>query len=361
LFGLEKTVEFELKSIGAKIDSVENGRVFFFADELQIAKANICSRAAERILIVLKQFEAADFDALFDGVYSVCWGDYIERTDAFPVKGYSINSKLASVPAMQSVIKKAVAERMKKDHRSPYLTEKGGVTKQVRFSVVKDLCLLMLDTSGDGLHKRGYRPEVYGAPIRETLAAGIADFARIGPDSVAADPFCGSGTLLIEAAMKALNMAPGAKRGFAGETYSFIGPKVFADARAEAEGKARTDAAFFAVGSDIDEMAVEAARGNAARAGVGNTVAFKTADARAFETKGNEIILANPPYGEKLMTPAQAEKLLKDFFLNLSSREYKGLYIISSHPDVEALAQKRAKRRRKLYNGMIACQLYMYY
>ncbi|MCL2539067.1 MAG: class I SAM-dependent RNA methyltransferase [Oscillospiraceae bacterium] len=361
LFGLEKIVEFELKKTGARITAVENGRVFFSADEMQLAKANIWSRTAERILIVLKQFESADFDSLFEGVHSVHWGQYIERTDAFPVKGYSLGSKLSSVPAMQSVIKKAVAERLKKDHNSPFLTEKSGVTKQIRFSVVKDVCTLMLDTSGDGLHKRGYRPVVYGAPIRETLAAGIADFARIGPDSVVADPFCGSGTLLIEAAMRARNIAPGLNRSFAGEDYSFIGRRAYDEAKEEARASIQGDAAFFAVGSDVDASAIEAASKNAKTAGLGDIISFKTGDARVFKTEAGVTILANPPYGERLMSLSESEKLIEDFFDNLRGQNYKGLYIISSNHGFEALAKQRAARRRKLYNGMISCQLYMYY
>lgn len=361
LFGLEKITEFELKKTGASDMIVGDGRVFFNVDEKGLADANLWSRTAERVLIVLSEFEAADFDSLFEGVYSVPWGEYIERKDAFPVKGYSIKSRLASVPAMQSVIKKAVAERLKKDHNSPYLTEKSGATKQLRFSLMGDICTIMLDTSGEGLHKRGYRPLKHEAPIRETLAAGIADFARIRRDSEAADPFCGSGTLLIEAAMKAKNIAPGLNRSFAMENFGFIGSGILAEARMRAKDMMYEDASFSARGFDIDGIAVENAKQNARSAGVGEFISFEKADARRFRTSPEEIILANPPYGQRMMSFDESEILLKEFFKNMSPQRYKGIYVISSHPEFEKTAGMKAKRRRKLYNGMTQCQLYMYF
>ena len=361
LFGLEKIVEFELKKTGAADTKAENGRVFFTADEMGLAEANICSRTAERILLLIAQFKATDFDMLFEQTYSVGWGEYIERKDAFPVKGYSINSKLSSVPAMQSVIKKAIAERLSKHHNTRFLTEKSGITKQIRFSVIRDCCILMLDTSGEGLHKRGYRPLTHEAPIRETLAAGIVDFARIKPDSRAADPFCGSGSLLIEAAMKAKNIAPGLKRSFAGEGYGFIGKKIFDQARQKVSESINRESAFFARGYDTDRNAVENASRNAKNAGVDDVIFFEQADARRFKTEPNEIILANPPYGKRMDSLTEAEKLLSDFFTGISKQQFKGLYIISSHPDFEKVAGMKAARRRKLYNGMIECQLYMYF
>lgn len=361
LFGLERTVAYELKKVGVEEMSVEDGRIFFSATAKNIADANVWSRTAERILIVAKQFRATDFDTLFDEVGTVRWGDYIERTDAFPVKGYSMQSQLSSVPAMQSIIKKSIVERLKKDHNSSFLTEKSGVTKRVRFSMVKDVCTVMIDTTGEGLHKRGYRPLTHEAPIKETLAAGIVDLARIRKDSLVADPFCGSGTLLIEAAMKAKNIAPGLNRAFSGEEYTFLGKALFDAARAEAREAIVEDASFSARGFDIDETAIVAAKENAKRAGVADCIVFDLADARAFIPKKEEIVLANPPYGERLMTPEQSEKLLGDFFENLSRYPYKGLYVISSQPDFEKTAKRKATRRRKLYNGMIQCQLYMYF
>lgn len=361
LFGLEKIVEFELKKAGATNTTVENGRIFFTATAGTVASVNICSRSAERILIVLSRFNAADFDTLFDEVRSVEWGCYIDRTDAFPVKGYSINSQLSSVPAMQSVIKKAIVERLKKDHNSQFLTEKSGITKRVRFSMTDNECLIMMDTSGDGLHKRGYRRVSNNAPIKETLAAGIVDLARIKDNSLVVDPFCGSGTLLIEAAMKAKNIAPGLSRKFAAEEYGFLGKDNFNEARQKAKEQIKKDVTFFARGYDIDSSSIEVAANNAKIAGVDKLIRFEAADSRDLKVTEKEIILTNPPYGERLMSVDESTKLMREFFGNLSKQKYKGLYIISNNIELEKTVNRVSTKRRKLYNGMIPCTLYMYY
>lgn len=359
-FGLESILAFELRRLGAEEVAAADGRVTFEADEAGLARANIRLRTAERVLIILAEYPVASFDQLFDGAQELRWGDWIDRGDAFPVKGFSMNSTLTSVPACQAVLKKSIAERIMRDHRIQTLPETGGVTKRIQFSLVKDNCTLMLDTSGDGLHKRGYRPLLNEAPIKETLAAGMTDLARVFPESRVADPFCGSGTLLIEAALRARNIAPGLKRSFAGEQYHFLG-KAFDLARAEAKAEINHTATFLGRGFDIDPMAVDIARKNAARAGVADCLTFQQDDARKFAAKDDEIILANPPYGERLMSEHEAEQLYAAFGDNLAGQRYKGLYIISSHPEFERVFGKKASRRRKLYNGMIPCQLFMYF
>lgn len=360
-FGLESVLSFELKKIGVKEIAASDGRVTFSASGEDVARANVWLRTAERVLIVLAEYPAATFDELFDGVSAIPWGDVIGKTDAFPVKGYSMNSTLTSVPACQSIIKKSVVERLKKDYGTQFLPENGGVTKRIQFSVVKDICTVMLDTSGDGLHKRGYRPLLNEAPIKETLAAGITDFARVFPESEVADPFCGSGTLVIEAALRARNIAPGLNRDFAGERYSFLGYGVFASVKQQARADIKRDASFSGRGFDIDSAAVEIAKKNAARAGVGDCLSFAQGDALCFVAREKEIILANPPYGERLMTEPEAEKLYRGFGANMKRQRYKGLYIISSHPDFEKIYGRGATKRRKLYNGMLPCQLFMFY
>lgn len=362
-FGLESVLSFELKRLGVRGVAASDGRVAFTATGADIARANIRLRTAERVLLVLGRYPAATFDELYDGARDIAWGDVVDRTDAFPVKGYSMNSTLTSVPACQAVLKKAVVERLKQDHHTDFLTEKGGVTKRIRFSLVKNLCTIMLDTSGDGLHKRGYRPLQHEAPIRETLAAGICDFARIFPDSRAADPFCGSGTLLIEAALRARNIAPGLNRAFAGEEYGFLGDGVFSAEKEKARAEINADVPFSARGIDNDPDAIAIAAQNAARAGVADCIAFETGDARRFRPAPDETILANPPYGERLMKgqEREIEALYRDFGRAVADMPYKGLYVISSHPDFERLLGKKAVRRRKLYNGMLPCQLFMYY
>lgn len=360
-FGLESVLSFELKRLGVKNINVSDGRITFDATGEEIAKANVWLRTAERVLIILAEYPAHNFDELFDGAFSVCWRDIIGQKDAFPVKGYSMSSTLTSVPACQSIIKKALVEKLKKEYSTEFLPENSRVTMKIRFSIIKDNCTLMLDTSGDGLHKRGYRPLLNEAPIKETIAAGICDLARVFPESRVVDPFCGSGTLVIEAALRAKNIAPGLNRAFAAESYGFLGEGVFAQVKEQAKAAIREDADFFGRGFDIDPAAVETAMANAERAGVDDCVSFKKGDARAFEPREDEIILANPPYGERLMEESEVETLYKAFGANLFTKKFKGLYIISSHPEFEKHIGKTATRRRKLYNGMLTCQLFMYF
>lgn len=360
-FGLESVLSFELKRLGVNNVVVNDGRITFDATGEDIARANVWLRTAERVMIILSEYPAATFDELFDGAYAVNWGEIIDRKDAFPVKGYSMNSTLTSVPACQSIIKKALVERLKKDYSTEFLPENNRVTKKIRFSIIKDRCTLMLDTSGDGLHKRGYRPLLNEAPIKETIAAGICDLARVFPESRVVDPFCGSGTLVIEAALRAKNIAPGLNRPFAGETYGFLGDGVFKTVKEKARAEIREDAEFFGRGFDIDPAAVETAMANAERAGVDDCVSFKQGDARTFEPCEDEIVLANPPYGERLMEESEVESLYRYFGANIFAKKFKGLYIISSHPEFERHIGKRATRRRKLYNGMLTCQLFMYF
>ena len=361
-FGLESVLSFELKKLELADVAAEDGRVHFRADGEGIARANLWLRTAERVLIVLTQYRAETFDELFEGLRTVPLGAFIGRDDAFPVKGYCMDSQLSSVPACQSILKKAAVTRLQADYGTQFLTEKSGVTMRLQFALVKNECTVMLDTSGDGLHKRGYRPLLNEAPIKETLAAGICDLAHVFPESYVVDPFCGSGTLVIEAALRARNIAPGLHREFAGEHYGFLAGRMsFARAREEAAALERRDAAFFGLGSDIDPAAVELARDNAQRAGVADCTAFERGDATKLLTEENDLLLANPPYGERLMELDEVERLYRAFGANLRPQTFKGLYIISSHPQFEKLFGKKATKRRKLYNGMLPCQLFMYY
>ena len=335
-FGVESVLSFELRHLGMENVEVHDGRVFFSADKTGIAKANIWLRTAERVLIVLGEYTSSNFDELFDGAYAADWASVIGKNDAFPVKGFSMNSKLTSIPACQSVLKKAIVEKLKKQYGTQTLPETS-TEKKVRFSITKDKCTLMLDTSGDGLHKRGYRPLLNEAPIKETLAAAIVDFSRCRDDSTVMDPFCGSGTLLIEAAMRAKNIAPGLNRHFAAEFYDFIGRDTFDAVRKEAKEQIKTDISFHAYGSDLETQAVSIANENAKRAGVSELCDFSVADARQFVSKPGSIILANPPYGERLSTPQEAEDLMRDFGKQLADQDYRSLYVISSLPDFERI------------------------
>ena len=293
-FGCESTASFELRRLGAEDLRVTDGRLTFRGGAEMIAAANLNLRTVERVLLLLASYRAETFDDLFDGVYAIPWEELLPADAAFPVKGSSLNSKLSSVPACQSIIKKAIVKRLMRGHRTSVLPETGSEYR-VQFLLRKDLCEIMLDTSGEGLHKRGYRRNAMEAPLRETLAATIADLGRVRRDSVVEDPFCGSGTLVIEAAQKALNMAPGLQRRFAAERYSFVPPEVWAAQRQKALAEIRQDAAFEGFGYDIDPAAVELARANARLAGVDKRCHFEVADVKDFAPSSEAIVLTNPP------------------------------------------------------------------
>ncbi|MDO5601992.1 MAG: class I SAM-dependent RNA methyltransferase [Oscillospiraceae bacterium] len=359
-FGVESAAAFDVKRIGAKEVTVTDGRVSFKGDGMILAKANIHMRCAERVLLLLKTQTVKTFDELFDMVYALPWEDIMPSRAAFLVKGSSLSSVLSSVPACQSIVKKAMVERLKKGHQTAVLPE-DGPTYKIRFSIRKDVCEIMLDTSGDGLHKRGYRKDATMAPLKETLAAAIADLARVRADSLVQDPFCGSGTLLIEAAMKAMHIAPGLKRRFLAEQYTFIPPEIWRAARAGALEEAIAAPDFKAVGFDIDPAAVDIANRNAKLAGVEEKVKFFTVDVKNFAPSSSAVILTNPPYGERLGNTAEAAALETVLGERLSESPVKGLYAITSDAEFETHFGKKADRRRKLYNGMIPCQVYMYF
>ena len=283
-FGCESTAKFELTRIGAENIRVEDGRLSFCGGAEMIAAANLNLRTVERVMLLLARYKATTFDELFDGVYSIPWEEFLPADAAFPVTGSSLNSQLTSIPACQSVIKKAVVKHLMKGHRTTVLPE-SGVEYKVRFMLRKNVCEIMLDTTGEGLHKRGYRRNAMEAPLRETLAATIADLGRVRRDSLVEDPFCGSGTLLIEAAQKAMNIAPGLKRRFAAERYSFVPAALWAEQRQKALAESKLDVGFEAFGYDIDPAAVAQANANAKLAGVENRCHFEVADVATFAAK----------------------------------------------------------------------------
>ncbi len=358
-FGCEAATAFDVRSIGATDVQVTDGRVTFSGDELVLALANLRIRSAERVLILLKSYKATTFDELFDGVYSIPWEELMPADAEFPVKGSSLSSTLSSVPACQSIVKKAVVERLKKGHKTATLPEDGPLYK-LRFSIRKDLAEIFLDTSGEGLHKRGYRRNSTLAPIKETLAATMVDVARLRHDSLVQDPFCGSGTLLIEAAMKAMHMAPGLRRTFIAEHYSFIPAAVWQTARAQELAQIRKDVAFRGVGFDIDPQAVAIANRNAKLAGVDSKVQFFVADVNKFEPAPGSIVMTNPPYGERLGDAEQAAALETVLGRQLAEHPVQSAFIITSDAEFEQHFGRKADKRRKLYNGMIPCQVYMY-
>lgn len=359
-FGTESTAAFEVRRIDAEDVQVTDGRIAFTGGPEIIAAANLNLRCAERVLLLLKSYTATTFDELFDGVYSIPWEELLPADAQFPVKGSSLSSILSSVPACQKIVKKAVVERLKKGHKVLTLPETGALYK-LRFSIRKNRVEIMLDTSGDGLHKRGYRRNATGAPIKETLAAAIADLGRVRRDTLVQDPFCGSGTMVIEAAQKAMNIAPGLRRRFCAEHYGFIPQKVWAEQREKALSEVRMDAAFEGRGWDIDPAAVELATQNAKLAGVGERCHFEVADVADFVPDVAATVLTNPPYGERLGDLETAAKLAGVLGSRWEQNPGQGLYVITADADFERHFGKKAARRRKLYNGMIPCQVYMYY
>lgn len=359
-FGCESTAKFELTRIGAENIRVDDGRLSFAGGAEMIAAANLNLRTVERVMMLLARYRAATFDDLFDGVYDIPWEELLPADAAFPVTGSSLNSQLSSVPACQSIIKKAVVKRLMAKHHTSVLPETGAEYK-IRFMLRKDQCEIMLDTTGDGLHKRGYRKNATLAPIKETLAAAIADLGRVRRDSLVQDPFCGSGTLVIEAAQKALNLAPGLRRRFAAEHYDFVPAAVWAQERQKALAASRLDAGFEGFGFDIDPNAVALANANAKLAGVGDRCRFEVADVKDFAPRPSSIILTNPPYGERLGDAAEAAALARTLGQVWQASPTAGLYAITADADFEAHFGKKAAKRRKIYNGMIPCQIYMYF
>ena len=359
-FGTESTLSFEVRRLGAQNVQVTDGRVAFSGGAEMIAAANLNLRTAERVLLLLKTFPASTFDELFDGVNAIPWEELIPADAQFPVKGSSLSSQLSSVPACQSIVKKAVVKRLQAGHKTATLPETGAMYK-IRFAIRKNVVEVMLDTSGDGLHKRGYRRNATLAPIKETLAAAIADLGRVRRDSLVQDPFCGSGTLVIEAAQKALNIAPGLRRRFAAEQFDFVPAAVWREQRQKALDEAKPDAAFEGIGYDIDPAAVALANANARLAGVGERCRFEVADVKDFTAAQNAIVLTNPPYGERLGDAAEAAGLARTLGQVWQRHPGQGLYAITADAEFETHFGKKAARRRKIYNGMIPCQLYMYF
>ena len=359
-FGTESTLHFEIKRLGAQNIQVTDGRIAFQGGAELIAAANLNLRTAERVLLQLARYKATTFDELFDGCYQIPWEELLPADAAFPVKGSSLSSQLSSVPACQSILKKAVVKRLLAGHRVTALPESGDAYK-IRFALRKDEVEIYLDTSGEGLHKRGYRKRATLAPIKETLAAAIADLGRVRRDSLVQDPFCGSGTLVIEAAQKALNLAPGLGRHFAAEHFAFLPAGIWVQQREKARGEARPDAAFEGVGYDIDPAAVALASANAKLAGVGDRCRFAVADIKDFTPAASATVLTNPPYGERLGDAAEAAALARTLGQVWQRHPGQGLYAITADAEFEQHFGKKATRRRKIYNGMIPCQLYMYY
>ena len=360
LLGLEGPIADELKRLNITDVRSENGRVYFTGGDKELARANICLRIGERVLIELGSFEAKSFDELFEGTRALPWESIIPADGAFPVKGYSLNSQLFSVSDCQKIIKKAVVERLKSVYRIDWFQETGALY-QIQFSIMKDRVSLCIDTSGDGLHKRGYRPAHNAAPLKETMAAAMVMLSRYRGRDDFCDPFCGSGTIPIEAALIAKNRAPGLDRGFTAQGWKSVDRRVWEDERQAARAR-EFHGDYRIVGSDIDPRAVAIANENAQRANVSDVVRFEVSDAMAFDRQTERgVIVTNPPYGERIMEKQEAETLYRGFGKAWAACPNWQLYLLSSHTEFERCFGRTADRKRKLYNGMIKCDLYMYF
>lgn len=361
LFGLESVLSGEIKRMGGEEIQAQDGKVLFQGDFSMVIKANLCLRTAERVLIQLGTFPARTFDELFEGTRALPFEEFIGSTDAFPVKGWSLNSQLHSVPQCQRFVKKAVARRLENVHGITWFEESGPI-HQVQFSIMKDIASIFLDTSGAGLHKRGYRQQSLLAPIKETLAAGIIDLAHIRRNDLVYDPFCGSGTFLVESALHALNIAPGIRRRFAAEQWDCIDRSLWDEERKAAHSRIFRDSTYRGYGSDLDPEAVELSRDNGYKAGVSARVRFKEADISEFVLPNEKAtVLCNPPYGERLLDIQEAENLYRTMGRVFEPGRGVNYYIISPHEEFETFFGRKADKRRKLYNGMIRCQLFMYF
>ena len=359
LFGLEGLAGDELRRMNLENVRVENGRVLFSGDERAMAKANIGLRTGERVLIVLADFPARTFEELFQGVYRANLEDFIPRDGAFPVKGHCLNSQLMSVPDCQAIVKKAACKRLGEKYGVSWLPETGA-KYQLQFSIMNDRVQLYLDTSGPGLHKRGYRANGNDAPLRETLAAAMVTLTRYRGREFLWDPFCGSGTIPIEAALIARNQAPGMYRRFSAEAFSWVDPKIWGEVRGafrEKEYKGN----YRILGSDNDPKCVSLAMANARKAGVDKLITFQDGDATKMSLPTDSgILICNPPYGQRMLEQQSAQRLYAALGRHLKYADGWKKYIITSEPEFEHYFGKRADKKRKLYNGMIKCDYYMY-
>ena len=358
LFGIEGILADELRRMDMTDVSPETGRVYFSGDFSAIARANIGLRTGERVLITLGSFPARTFEDLYQGMRGLDLKGFIPKEGAFPIKGHALGPTLRSVPDVQRVLKKAAAETLGLAYGLDRLPETGTVY-QIQFAIRDDVATIYLDTTGHGLYKRGYRPVAGTAPLRETLAAAMVILSRYRGRDVLADPFCGSGTIPIEAALIARNRAPGLNRKFAAETWPNLPSHIWEEERnAAREREFHGDYTILA--SDVDPACIEIARENAKRAGVEADIRFEVADARDFRAEGRGVIVSNPPYGERIMERSEAELIYREFGQATRKLTDWQLYILSAHPDFELSFGRKADKKRKLYNGMIRCNLFMY-
>lgn len=359
--GLEKPVADEVRALGYE-PNVENGKIYFEGDETAIARTNLWLRVADRVKIVAGEFKAYTFDDLFEGVKSIPWEDYLPADAEFPVSGKSVKSQLGSVRDCQAITKKAIVERLNGAYgRRGILPETGALFK-IEVSMLKDVATLTIDTSGAGLHKRGYRVGQGDAPLKETLAAALVQLTRWSPDRPFHDPFCGSGTLAIEAAMIGQNLAPGYNREFVSEQWPWMSASAWEDVRAHADSVADYDVELDITGTDIDHRMIKIAEDNAAEAGFADLIRFKQMQAADFTSnKENGVMASNPPYGERIGEVEEVEQVIRGLGQVMKQYPTWSVYMLSSMENFEELYGRQATKKRKLFNGFIRTDYYQFW
>ena len=380
LFGLESLAAREIRMLGYDTEQVEDGRVSFYGDERAICRANIWLRTAERVQIKLGDFKALSFTELFDQTKALQWPELLPGDADFPVNGHCLSSKLSSVPDCQAIIKKAAVESMKSRWNYERFSETGPLYR-INFNIIRDRVAIYVDTSGEGLHKRGYRDSAAPTPIKETLASALVELSRWRPGKALWDPFCGSGTIAIEAAAIAANRAPGMTRCFAAECWGEPYKMLFCEERAKARevfekrlGEITANRASIEIaGSDLSRQCIRASRQNAEEAGVSRLIRFFQMDAKHMNIKHKKLaelgisfaergcIVTNPPYGERYNDKVEALETCGEWAPTLAGFQEWSWCIISAIDDFEKLIGRRASKRRKLYNGKIKCQAYLYW
>ncbi|MGE5701013.1 MAG: THUMP domain-containing class I SAM-dependent RNA methyltransferase [Clostridia bacterium] len=360
-FGLESVVAEEVKHLGYTDVKVENGKVMYTGDLSAIARSNLWLRTADRVRVKIGEFKATTFDELFEQTKALPWSDWIPADATFPVDGKSVKSTLFSVSDCQAIVKKAVVESLKKTYKQDWFEEQGPLYK-IEVALLKDIATLTIDTSGTGLHKRGYRERIGTAPLKETMAAALVLLSRWKPDRVLMDPFCGSGTIPIEAALIGQNIAPGMNREFASESWPIIPKDVWRQARAETHDLAQYDRKLEIIGTDMDEEVLRVARENALEAGVEDQIHFQRMAMSEIRTKKKYgYLICNPPYGERLSERREVERLYREMGQVFGTLDTWSFYVITSDEQFEQFFGRTASKKRKLYNGNIKVDYYQFF
>jgi len=360
-FGVEALVGRELAQLGYTKQKIENGRVIFWGDERAVCRTNLWLRHAERVLIRVGEFKATTFEELFQGVKALPWPDWLPEKASFPVEGKSIKSTLFSVPDCQAITKKAIVEKMKQRYKVQWF-EESGPKYTIEVGLLKDIATLTIDTSGAGLHKRGYRQLVGKAPLKETLAAALVNLSYWRNERPLIDPFCGTGTIPIEAALMGLNIAPGLKRSFISEEWPNLQPQLWREARQEAQDQIRGGLKLDIAGFDVDPEALSLARYHAKQAGVAEQVHFQQRPVADLQTKKKYgYLICNPPYGERLEEEKTVEGLYKEMGRVFTPLDTWSFNVLVTNPRFEVLFGRKSDKNRKLFNGRIECHYYQFF